>query len=245
MKNSTDLYLDLLKRCLLGELYQDGSITAGDQQPYDPALRDEGRDWPQFAHTMIGRKRLDHLHECLDIIRNETIPGDVIETGVWRGGASIFMRGYMKAYDQTRIVWAADSFSGLPEPDAERYPQDAGDQHHAAPELAVSLEDVKENFSRYGLLDDGVRFLPGWFEDTLPDAPIKQLALLRLDGDMYQSTWQALEALYTKLSPGGIVIVDDYGAVPACKSAVEDFRSQHNITAEIHPIDWTGAWWRK
>ena len=194
---------------------------------------------------MIGRKRLDHLHECLDIIRNETIPGDVIETGVWRGGASIFMRGYMKAYDQTRIVWAADSFSGLPEPDAERYPQDAGDQHHAAPELAVSLEDVKENFSRYGLLDDGVRFLPGWFEDTLPDAPIKQLALLRLDGDMYQSTWQALEALYTKLSPGGIVIVDDYGAVPACKSAVEDFRSQHNITAEIHPIDWTGAWWRK
>ncbi len=245
MPNSTELYLNLLKRCLLGELYQDGSITAGNEQPYDPALRAEGRDWPQFAHTMIGRKRLDHLHECLDLIKDENISGDVIETGVWRGGASIFMRGFMKSHNEARTVWAADSFAGLPKPDAERYPQDAGDQHYAAPELAVSLDDVKENFSRYGLLDDGVRFLEGWFNETLPDAPIEQLALIRLDGDMYQSTWEALDALYGKLSPGGVVIVDDYGAVPACKAAVEDFRSQHDIAADVKSIDWTGAWWRK
>ncbi|MBZ0258921.1 TylF/MycF family methyltransferase [bacterium] len=245
MTDPTELYLDLLKRCLLGELYQDGSITGGVQQTHDPSLRNEGRDWPQFAHTMIGRKRLDHLHECLDVIRNENIPGDVIETGVWRGGASIFMRAYMKAYGESRTVWAADSFQGLPKPDAERYPQDAGDQHYAAPELAISLDEVKSNFEHYGLLDDGAQFLQGWFQDTLPSAPIEQLALLRLDGDMYQSTWEALNALYKKVSPGGFIIVDDYGAVPACKTATEDFRKTNNITAEIHTIDWTGAWWRK
>jgi len=164
---------------------------------------------------------------------------------VWRGGASIFMRAYMKAHNLPRTVWAADSFEGLPKPDAQRYPLDEGDQHFAAPELAVSLDEVKTNFKRYGLLDDGVRFLQGWFQETLPDAPIEQLALLRLDGDMYQSTWEALEALYKKLAPGGFVIVDDYGAVSACKTAVEDFRDANNITAEIHPIDWTGACWRK
>ena len=82
--------------------------------------------------------------------------------------------------------------------------------------LAVPEEEVKANFRRYGLLDDQVRFLPGWFKDTLQDAPIDRIAVLRLDGDLYESTIQALDALYPRVSPGGFCIIDDYLAVKAC-----------------------------
>ena len=113
------------------------------------------------------------------------------------------------------------------------------------PELAVSLEQVQANFARYGLLDEQVRFLPGWFRDTLPTAPIRRLALLRLDGDLYESTWIALESLYPKLSPGGFAIVDDYGAIPACRAAVDEFRAAERITESLIEIDWTGVYWRR
>ena len=97
---------------------------------------------------------------------------------------------------------------------------------------------MQDNFRRYGLLDEQVRFLQGWFRDTLPVAPIERLAVLRLDGDLYESTIQALESLYDKLSAGGYVIVDDYGNVAACRQAVHDFRAQRGINDPIQPIDW-------
>ena len=142
-------------------------------------------------------------------------------------------------------MWAADAFQGLPPPDAAKYPSDRRSRHHEARELAVSLEAVQANFARYGLLDDQVRFLKGWFRDTLPAARIERLAVLRLDGDMYESTSNALASLYPKLSPGGYLIVDDYGAVGACRQAVEDYRGAHGITEEIRPIDWTGVYWQR
>ncbi len=210
------------------------------------ANRMEGRIWPLVAHTMIGLKRLDNLEFCIEQVVTNGVVGDLIETGVWRGGAAIFMRAVLKAYGVTdRYVWVADSFEGLPPPNTGKYPYDAGDTLHEARELAVSLEEVKANFERYGLLDNQVRFLKGWFRDTLPAAPIERLAVLRLDGDMYQSTMDALVNLYPKLSEGGYVIVDDYGAIPACRQAVNDYRSANAITEEIHDIDWTGIFWQK
>jgi O-methyltransferase len=105
---------------------------------------------------------------------------------------------------------------------------------------------VQANFARYGLLDGQVRFLPGWFRDTLPCAPIEHLALMRLDGDLYESTIIALESLYPKLSPGGFVIIDDYdGWDPGCRTAVHDFRDRHGIEAPIVHIDWAGVWWQR
>jgi O-methyltransferase len=156
------------------------------------------------------------------------------------------MRGVLKIFGSTeRVVWVADSFQGLPKPDPEQYPADAGDRHWTRPELAVSLEEVKANFARYGLLDDQVRFLVGWFRDTLPAAPMSQLAVLRLDGDMYESTMDGLLHLYPKLSRGGYVILDDYGAVPGCRAAVEDFRREHGIDEPVERIDWTGVFWQR
>ena len=199
-----------------------------------------------MAHTMIGRKRLDNLQNCIQHVLVNRIPGDFIETGVWRGGATIFMRAMLKAWgDTSRIVWVADSFEGLPEPDGLNYPKDRGDTHHTYSELAVSLQTVQENFRKYALLDDQVRFLKGWFKDTLPTAPIEKLAILRLDGDMYESTMDGLKNLYAKLSRGGFLIVDDYGAVPACKDAVHDFRRDNKISEEIIEIDWGGVYWQK
>jgi O-methyltransferase len=199
----------------------------------------------EFSHTMVGRKRLDNIESCLAMVKRDNVPGDVAETGAWRGGASIFMKGCLAAWEmQHRIVWVADSFEGLPVPSM---PEDAGHDFSVTkvPILAVSLEEVQENFRRYHLLDDNVKFLKGWFRDTLHVAPIRQLALLRLDGDLYESTMDALQALYEKVSPGGFVIVDDFNDFAPCRRAVLEFRERHGIKDPIVTIDWTGAFWRK
>jgi O-methyltransferase len=262
------LYIDLLKRCLTFWLWEgrDGAIPAGQKQgtlietikklvkpenATGPAAtiqeaRLEGRDWPVLAHTMIGLKRMDNLQFCVENVLQKGVPGDLIETGVWRGGATIFMRGILKAYGVgDRRIWVADSFAGLPEPDPRKYPADAGDTHHQLEMLAVSQEEVKANFEKYGLLDDQVCFLKGWFKDTLPKAPIQQLAVVRLDGDMYESTMDGLVNLYPKLSKGGYLIVDDYGIVPGCRKAVEDYRQANGIKEAIQPIDGWGVFWQR
>jgi O-methyltransferase len=142
------------------------------------------------------------------------------------------------------MVWVADSFEGLPVPSM---PEDEGYDFSAAkvPILAIPLEEVQENFRRYDLLDSQVEFLQGWFCDTLPSAPIEQLALLRLDGDLYESTMDALNALYQKVSPGGFIIVDDYGDFEPCRRAITEFRETQGISDPIEIIDWAGAFWRK
>jgi len=211
----------------------------------NPDDRTEGKDWPPEAETMIGLRRLDNLQYCIADVVQSGVAGDLIETGVWRGGASIFARAVLKAYgDTSRLVWLADSFQGLPKPDAEKYPSDAGSAFHEKDELAVPLEEVKRNFERYGLLDDQVRFLVGWFKDTLPGAPIERLSILRLDGDMYESTLQALDALYPKLSPGGYCIIDDHH-LPECRAAVADYRGRAGVTDEIRKIDWAAVYWQR
>jgi O-methyltransferase len=236
MDTASELYLDLMTRCLTDWIF-DGT---------DERARAEGRDWPARAHTMIGLKRLANVRMCVEAVLDDRIPGDLIETGVWRGGATIFMRAILKARGVTdRTVWLADSFAGLPPPDTEHYPHDEGITLHRFRQLAVSLEQVQENFRRYGLLDGQVRFLKGWFRDTLPTAPIERLAVLRLDGDLYESTIQALDSLYDKLSVGGFVIVDDFGNVAACRRAVCDFRAKRGITDPIQTIDWGGVYWRR
>ena len=243
-----ELFLDLLKKCLTRYVFEDGALdqNSGQLLPFDRALRADGRDWPAEAETMVGLRRLDNLQYCVTEALRSGVAGDLVETGIWRGGATIFMRGILKAYgDKRRCVWAADSFEGLPRPDAEQYPADEGDRHWTYPQLTVSRTEVEANFARYGLLDDQVRFLEGWFRDTLPAAPIEQIAVLRLDGDMYESTMVALEALYPKVSLGGFVIVDDYNCVPQCKLAVDEFRAAHAIDDPLEPIDWAAVFWRR
>ncbi len=157
------------------------------------------------------------------------------------------MAGWLRAHgDSQRKLLVADSFEGLPPPThkedgkldltKEKYPQ-----------LAVSKETVRENFAVYGLLDDQKQvFLKGWFRDTLTKAPTSQIALLRMDGDLYESTMDTLQALYDRVSPGGIVVVDDYGALPMCRKAVEDFfAARKEPVPPLTQVDWTGAFFVK
>ena len=205
-----------------------------------------GKTRSSRAETMVGLKRLNNIQECFIDILNNNIQGDLIETGAWRGGGTIFMRALLEVFDvKDRKVWVADSFEGLPNPNGEKYEMDKNSTYHAMDELSVSLDQVKKNFQKYGFLDEQVHFLKGWFKDTLPDAPIDRIALLRLDGDMYESTMDALTHLYPKLSKGGYILIDDYGAVKMAKQAVKDYRNLNNISEEIKHVDWTGVYWKK
>jgi len=240
------LYIDLLIRSLTNTIYGDPSMDPWTGKQFDERLRDQGRDWPAQAMTMIGVQRLQNARRICERILRDRIEGDLIETGVWRGGTCILLRGVLAAHDErARKIYCADSFEGLPRPNPEQWPADAGDKHHQFEALAVSLEQVKENFRRFGLLDDQVVFMKGWFSETLPTLADAKFSLIRLDGDMYESTMVALLSLYDRLSPGGFVIVDDYTSIETCRRAVDDFRSDRGITAPMHEADWTAIWWRK
>lgn len=255
------LYLDLLKRCVTNSIYDDdldtmrgafrkdsqtGKLVSTEPAAADPRRKYLGGIWPTRAHTMIGIPRLENLQECVETVVREEIPGDLIETGVWRGGASIFMRGVLKAYGvANRKVWVADSFEGLPPTDASDHAGDSALALDRFADLAVPLEVVRENFARYGLLDEQVVFLEGWFRESLPNAPIERLAVMRLDGDLYESTMDALSALYPKLSEGGFLILDDYNAVAGCNDATHEYRDAMGIEDPLTPIKGGGAFWRK
>ena len=147
--------------------------------------------------------------------------------------------------DEIRKVWLFDSFAGLPKPDVKNYPQDEPDRLWTFNEfLGVSVAEVKANFERFDLLDERTRFVEGWFRDTVPTAKVDFISVLRLDGDLYESTWLVLDHLYPRVSPGGFVIIDDY-ALPTWKAAVDDFRAKHSIHSPVTTIDWSGIFWRK
>lgn len=274
-RSPADLYLDLLARSLTRALQEDSDWIVGldhlpettwrtrlgravgaglrragfelvRKRPYAREDREHGRDWPARAESMAGLRRMANARMCIESVLADGIPGDVLEAGVWRGGMSIFMRGVLAAHGvEDRTVWLADSFRGLPAPDKAAFPADRGLDLSGFPILRVSQEEVRRNFARYGLLDERVRFLEGWFADTLPAAPVERLAVLRLDGDLYESTIQALEPLYPKLAPGGYCIIDDYGVIEPCRRAVADYRAAHGIAEPVLDIDGIGAYWRK
>ena len=275
LEASSDLYLDLMKRCISDWIYLDPKIdnrisflTAikvlifglrtkvaspskmlSNFQKEDFTERNRiegGTPFPGRAHTMIGLKRLDNLQFCIEDVLANNVPGDFLEAGVWRGGACIFMRAALKIHNvQDRTVWVADSFQGVPAPNPKKYPLDAGWWFHWFKEVSISLEQVEANFSRYGLLDQQVKFIKGWFCDTLPHASVERLAILRADGDLYESTMDILTNLYPKVSVGGYVIIDDYGAIPACRQAVNDFRKAHGIEDELIQTDRSEFYWKR
>lgn len=199
--------------------------------------------------TLLESSGLDNVEFCVRSVLERNVPGDLIECGVWRGGTCIYMRGLLKAFGESgRTVWVADSFQGLPEPDGDISPLDAVSHEFLklVGGFSVSLEAVQNNFAAFDLLDSQVRFLPGWFSDTLQQAPIERLALMRLDADYYESTQQALDALYPKLSPGGFVIIDDYGIMPlGARRAVEEFRGLHAIENPLVFANRAVAYWQK
>ncbi len=304
--DSKHLYIDLVKRSVANILYEDRPVLFYDQfikgtglpelaREFNLERRVHGEDEPTQAHTMVGIKRLENLQQCIEDVIANNIPGDLIETGSYRGGATIFMRAVLKAHQVVnRRVFVCDAFlpmkgdlppwflmpllqgvaavpgrtnknrlfaflESLPQekrafPVCEnpnddwidyclwslrRHPKDVncGD--------TTSRAHVESRFARYGLLDDQVVFLEGFFADTLPNAPIEKLSLIRLDGDTYESTRDGIENLYPKLSPGGYCIIDDFNAFDGCKRAVTEYREKNNIQEPIVAIDNIAVFWKK
>jgi hypothetical protein len=244
-------YLELLKLCLCdlagtGTIsvwkHTDGSLMSRELAGDDLKIRAAGVDWPLHGTTMVGLERLDDLQACVEAVVRDGVEGDLIEAGTWRGGASILMRATLDTLGAAdRTVWVADSFQGFPLPDGERPdPERLAEIDY----LAVAQEDVEANFERLGY-GRGVRFLPGFFQETLPGLAGERWAIVRLDGDSYEATWTALAALYPGLTPGGYVVVDDYGALEECRQAVDEFRAQLGIEEPLEEIDWTGVRWQR
>jgi len=249
---AAELYLDLLKGVLTDTTFEAGpSIETQSAASYIQSFIErciKGR-----ALTMVPRARLDNIQMCIESVLRDSIPGDLIEAGVWRGGTAMFMKAMLKACRcEYRRVWIADSFEGLPKPNPELHPIEARAYESKVMKeiyhnFAVDIDEVKNNFNRFGLLDESVRFLKGWFKDTLPSAPIERLAVIRLDGDYYESTMDCLTNLYDKLSPGGYLVVDDYGQDDwtYCRQAVDEFRRSRQITEPIVRVDSTCHYWRR
>jgi O-methyltransferase len=251
-------YLDLLKLALCDlaaartlSVTRTGNLRDPETRIYTEeltaeklSLRARGADWPYAGLSMIGLERLDDLQACVEAIVADGVAGDVIECGVWRGGASLLARATLDALGDDRLVWLADSFQGLPPPDLESFPQDRELDLSRFEYLAVSAEEVLGYFKRFGL-DHGVRVIEGLFDETLPSLRGRRWSLLRLDGDTYESTWVALDALYPSLSAGGYVIVDDYRLIRECRAAVDDYRREHGITEPVEKNDWNSARWRR
>ena len=238
-------YLDLMRESLIGRLNEDPPLPASKVEGFKHDHREHGWDWPSKAPSMIGAKRMNNVRSECERVLKAGIGGDFMETGVWRGGACIMMRAVLRAYQVTdRRVIAADSFAGFPPPSAG-VAADASFHLHAYTDFAVPLAEVKAAFARYGLLDEQVIFLEGLFKDTLPAAPVDAIAVLRLDGDMYESTMDGLVNLYHKLSAGGTLIADDYYLFECQRKAIDEFRVSRGITDPIIQIDDYGGYWVK
>lgn len=243
-------YLDLLKLALCDLVgpattsagaMPDGTVATRELEGDGRAVRAAGMDWPPHGLTMVGLTRLDDLQACVEEVVRDGIAGDLIEAGAWRGGAALLMRATLDAHGDERTVWVADSFQGFPADHAPR----AGDADLRGFDLlAVPEEQVRASFARLGY-ERGVRFVPGFFADTLPALAGERWALVRLDADSYDATREALEALYPGLAPGGHLVVDDYGSFEGCRRAIDEFRAEHGIDAPLQRVDHTCVRWRR
>ena len=244
-----NLYLKTMIVTLTGYAFKDDAIVPSfkdddkvDIGAFNDEKRRQGGDWPSIGFTMVGTEALENIRELLHNVFTQEIEGDFLEAGVWRGGASIFAKAMVQVYGQTsRHNWVCDSFQGLPKATQGK----DSDTWSKLDALSISKEIVSRNFEEFFLLDNQVHFVEGYFVYSLPCLRNefinngRKLAVLRADGDMYESSMDILYNLYEFVSIGGFVIIDDYG-IPACKKAVDEFRKKFDIFEPI--VEMTKSW---
>lgn len=230
----TNLYLELLKRALNNYLYLGGDIPFPQFEISD--FRSDGWTIPESSqpHSLLASVKLNALQLLMFDVVSNNVPGDFLEAGIYKGGTAIFMRAFLKVHNISgKVVWAADSFEGIPQTKKYKHVNDPVDKW--ADRWSAGYEEVLANFRRYDLLDEQVRFIKGYFSDSLPNAPFQRLSLARLDADSYESTMDALQSVYPKMSHGGYMIIDDWH-LPSCRQAVIDFRKSMRISDPVQFI---------
>jgi hypothetical protein len=225
-------YLRLLKLALTGAISpqpfttkvgREGLVFPVPLAADDMDIRIEGRDRPLDGYTMVGLRRLDNLQTCVEDVLANGIPGDLVDAGTWRGGTAIMMRSVLKLHGgEDRMVYAADAFGG-----------------------SAPAERVERNLRRLGVFDGRLELIDGPLEETLPRLSGRAWSVARMAVDSYERTTSALESLYPGISPGGYLVIDDYGASEQCRRAVHDYRDRHQLREEIQTVDWSGVYWQK
>lgn len=214
-------------------------LQLGDAKTEDELYgRLNGLHWA--GYTMIGWRRLDNLEQCINAVVKELVPGCIVEAGVWKGGACIFANAVLKELRAVRNIYVCDIFSGtFPKPTNE---DDQWTEVNDFSPLAIGLQEVRNNFAKFGMLTDNVIFKEGWFSDTL--RTIKEpVAILRIDGDTYQSTMDSL-ALEPQVPSGGYIIMDDWAIASSKKAFLEYFKG--TVTEEdLVQVDSLSRYWRK
>ena len=188
--------------------------------------------------TLLTKSQLDLVETAVLMVEDQRVPGDFLEAGIWRGGVIVLMRALLDAYGiKDRRIFAADSFAGIPK--NVRVVDDPVDQW--SDRWIAPLGEVRQNIERYGLLDDRIRFIPGFFADSLKQLAGETFALVRLDSDSYDSVEISLEYLYPLMPKGAVMIIDDWHLV-GCRQAVEAYRAKHGIEDPILEQEGNAYW---
>lgn len=253
-----DLYLDLVRDTLTGAILrtpsvrpEQGEAAAMRRMPFNEDVRWQGADWCESCFTMAGGARIQNVRNLVSSTITESVPGDFLEAGTWRGGSSIMARAVQHVFgeDAKRRTYVCDSFSGLPR-SSQGKDNDLWSQMHF---LEVSQTEVEENLKRFVKLDDNVHFIKGYFSESLPKVRAdiqkdgRKLAVLRGDGDMYESYMDILYNLYEFVPIGGYFICDDCPRIEVAQQAIDEFRKLHDIQEPIQKVEGSsmGSFWRK
>ena len=189
-------------------------------------------------YTMSSAARLRTLHEATKHVVSANIAGDVVECGTAKGGSAALLALALDASGSDRLLWIFDTFEGMPEPSAND-----PDLHLAEKYVGTCRGTIEEVTTLFRELDvlQRTRMVKGMFQDTLSAAPIERIALLHIDGDWYDSVKACLQHFYDRVSPGGIVQIDDYGYWEGARKAVDDFFTQRGVALPaLRHIDYAG-----
>lgn len=223
-----------------------GPVIPPDLDPANVAI------FKQISHaTMTSPERVAALCDAIRYIGSARIPGDIVECGVWRGGSSMAAAITLTETQQRhRELWLYDTFEGMSAPTeadcdftGESAHQLLAEQDPLDPKsvwCVSQLDEVKSNMKSTGYDSRRVHYVQGKVEETIPATMPETIALLRLDTDWYESTRHELVHLMPRLSPGGVLIIDDYGHWQGCRRAVDEYLAEHGIHLLLHRIDYTG-----
>jgi O-methyltransferase len=210
-------------------------------QNWKSRLTEKRIAWLIRRNTMVGPERIQSLFRLAQRIEDEQIPGDVVECGVYKGGTAAILARSATLSRLSRTVWLFDSFEGMPPATAADGPE--------APSWVGSLTSsprrVARLLHRTGADPSRVRIVPGLFQQTLPSVHIPQIALLNIDADWYESVKLCLETFYNAVVTRGFISVDDYGAWPGCRRAVDEFFQTRALPFPLQRVDHTAHWFQK
>lgn len=187
-------------------------------------------------YTMCSRARLRGLHDAVQYALDHGIPGDIVECGAARGGSAALM-GLMLTNEPHRTLWLFDTFEGLPPPTTDDPDYELAQAFVGT--FRADLAEVVELLKRLNLAER-TRLIKGLFQDTVPVSPVRAIAVLHLDGDWYQSVKVCLDHLYDRVSPGGVVQIDDYGHWAGARKAVDEFFARRGLRLGMKYLDYTG-----